>query len=768
MKTHFSLVLVLLLAISPVFAQTYTSYRVGSHQNLAVSPLGGVTLMGGGIEQDDAMAWFLSRANGGDVVVLRYTGGDGYNNYFYSQLGVSLNSVETIVFHSDAAANNAYVLGRLAEADAIWITGGDQWDYVRGWRNSPVATTINQRIAAGAAIGGTSAGMAIQGGMYYTAENSSVTSRNALRNPYNNDMTLSNQAFLNTPWLSNVITDTHYDNPAREGRHVAFMARAYTDWTSNVKGIACDEHTAICIQPNGLARVYGDLPNHNDYAYFIQPNCELSNPGPEDCRPGRRLDWYRGREALKVYRINGTSTGSRWFDLYDWESGSGGDWEEWYVDRGRWRYRNGSAPNCGNRQSGTANYTSYFTGDTANVNVTPTGGVTLMGGASENDDAMVWFLNRADGGDVLVLRYSGSDGYNNYLYSQLGVTVNSVETIVFDNDQAANDPYVLRRISEADAIWFAGGDQWDYVRGWRGNAVTSTINARMAAGVPVGGTSAGMAVLGGIYFSAENGTITSAAALANPFATNAAIDTTAFFDAPYLGNVITDTHYDNPTREGRHTAFLARIYAEGNPNVRGIACDEYTAVCVAPDGKAYVFGEAPNYNDFAYFIRPNCELADPSPENCVAGQALTWDRNGTAVKAYVINGEATGSQFLDLNDWETGNGGTWEDWSVVNGTFSRTPSANPLSCTPTALDDQLNAAVTLFPNPAHHTTQLKVPAEREIERVRLLDGLGKEVRVEMERNAEGVQFNLEHITAGWYLVELEMEGKRLVKKLVVE
>ena len=37
-----------------------------------------------------------------------------------------------------------------------------------------------------------------------------------------------------------------------------------------------------------------------------------------------------------------------------------------------------------------------------------------MGGASENDAAMAWFLERAGGGDVLVLRASGSDGYNDY------------------------------------------------------------------------------------------------------------------------------------------------------------------------------------------------------------------------------------------------------------------------------------------------------------------------------------------------------------------
>lgn len=42
-------------------------------------------------------------------------------------------------------------------------------------------------------------------------------------------------------------------------------------------------------------------------------------------------------------------------------------------------------------------YTSYFTGDTTNVNTNPIGGTCLMGGNTENDEAMKWFLQRADG-----------------------------------------------------------------------------------------------------------------------------------------------------------------------------------------------------------------------------------------------------------------------------------------------------------------------------------------------------------------------------------
>ena len=60
------------------------------------------------------------------------------------------------------------------------------------------------------------------------------------------------------------------------------------------------------------------------------------------------------------------------------------------------------------------NFTLHSTGNT-NINTTPQGGIVLMGGSSEDDNAMRWFLNRASGGDIVVLRTSGSDGYNQYM-----------------------------------------------------------------------------------------------------------------------------------------------------------------------------------------------------------------------------------------------------------------------------------------------------------------------------------------------------------------
>lgn len=330
------------------FGQNYTSYFLGNSTNIVTTPKGGVCMMGGASEHDEAMKWFLQQADGGDVLVLRTSGSNGYNDYLLNQLGVSINSVETIVCNNAAASQEIYVQQKIEQAEAIWFAGGDQWNYISYWRNTPVDSLINLGIAnRKVVVGGTSAGMAIMGAYYFSAENGTVTSSTALSNPYDSAVTVSNIPFLENEFLENVITDTHYDNPDRKGRHVVFLSRILQDSSLVGKGIACDEYTAVCLDTNGFCKIYGDYPNYDENVYFIQPNCELTDQTPENCSAGNPLTWNRGGLALKVYHAKGTNNGSQTFDLSNWTVGLGGVWENWYVDNGILTQTIGTAPNCG-------------------------------------------------------------------------------------------------------------------------------------------------------------------------------------------------------------------------------------------------------------------------------------------------------------------------------------------------------------------------------------------------------------------------------------
>ena len=339
MKKKLTLIFASFLWVNFINAQSYTSYFLGNELDATVEPNFGICLMGGATENDNAMKWFLEKANGGDVVVIRVTGSDGYNNYFFEDLGVSINSVNTIIIPSVDAANDPYVVESLNNAEAIWIAGGDQSDYISFWKNTPVEDAINNLInIKGGAIGGTSAGMAIMGNFYFTADEGSVTSAEALSNPYNEYLTIGENDFINAPFMQNLITDTHYNNPDRKGRQSTFLARMLQDGSTAAFGIACNEYVAVCIEETGLAKVFGEYPDYpNEVAYFLQANC-IGNTLPENCTEGNPLTWNNSEAAIKVYKIPGTLSGENYFDITNWQSGNGGSWQNWWVENGIFNY----------------------------------------------------------------------------------------------------------------------------------------------------------------------------------------------------------------------------------------------------------------------------------------------------------------------------------------------------------------------------------------------------------------------------------------------
>ena len=405
------------------------------------------------------------------------------------------------------------------------------------------------------------------------------------------------------------------------------------------------------------------------------------------------------------------------------------------------------------------NYTSYFTGNTTDLVVNPKGGTCLMGGAGEHDNAMRWFLEQANGGDILVLRASGSDGYNTYLFSELGVTVNSVETIVFNNAQASSDTYVLDKIQKAEAIWFAGGDQWDYISYWRNSAVSALINSGISnRKIVIGGISAGMAILGGNYFTAENGTISSQTALLNPMSSLVTVSNQAFLEVPYLNDVVTDTHYDNPNRKGRHVVFMANALTNSD-EIHGIACDEYVAVCIDTLGIAHVFGEYPQYDEKAYFLSVNCEVDNNSPEIFSANQPLTWNQNSRAIKVYKAYGTLDGTANFNLINWQEGTGGNWENWSVENGILQETFEASAPDCN---LDLNEESFKFQIKNPIQSHEFVQLP--KNVNSIQIVNELGVNCEFEL---VETNTMSFVKPTTGIYFLSFKIEEKTHFFKLIV-
>ena len=99
-----------------------------------------------------------------------------------------------------------------------------------------------------------------------------------------------------------------------------------------------------------------------------------------------------------------------------------------------------------------------------------------------------------------LLRAHGNDAYNPYIYAFGGA--HSVSTLLTKDRAAGDDAFVVERIDSAEALWFAGGDQWVYLQEWQGTKMQEAIQRAIARGVPIGGTSAGCDVQGNfIYLS---------------------------------------------------------------------------------------------------------------------------------------------------------------------------------------------------------------------------------------------------------------------------
>lgn len=149
-----------------------------------------------------------------------------------------------------------------------------------------------------------------------------------------------------------------------------------------------------------------------------------------------------------------------------------------------------------------ADYTIYRTPDDVSGDASgmlTVGGLSLNGGGRDVDAAFAKMIRNANGGDFLVLRASGADGYNDYLYEMSlseNTPLHSVTSIVCKNRNASFAEEVLQYVQGAEAIFFAGGDQSRYVEFFRDSPLQRAVQSRVDSEVSVGGTSAGLAILG--------------------------------------------------------------------------------------------------------------------------------------------------------------------------------------------------------------------------------------------------------------------------------
>lgn len=312
-------------------------YRVGAAQDVTAVTQPVLCLAGGGSDDLWVEGWkkLLTATNGGDVVIVRpYASRSSYENWIYNDSGnhglPKVNSVTTIGLGGAADANSAAAVQAVRNAELIFFDGGDQSVYINLIKGSALQPALEEALARRTPMGGTSAGMAILGGIDFTAKYpvskkvGTVSSYYAMNYPTAQFVDLD-RGLLVPPFLQQVVTDTHFSQRARQGRLVAFMARSvYNNYanSSNIKGIGADEGTAFCYDmTTGIGKVYGANSVH----------FTIGNANIERIVPGASLDWFSQRQAVNVYSIPAAQNATAGFDLSTW-TGVGGQQKYWFVD----------------------------------------------------------------------------------------------------------------------------------------------------------------------------------------------------------------------------------------------------------------------------------------------------------------------------------------------------------------------------------------------------------------------------------------------------
>lgn len=286
--------------------------RVGNAADSAPALEGpGLVLAGGGTDVDGEFVWARatlsssSTAPLGDVVVLRATGTNAYDAYILAL--APFNSVQTILLPAPSTLTDLRAAAATVDrAEVVFFAGGDQSDYV-AWAGSPLIAAVRGVYQRGGVVGGTSAGLAIQGQYAFDARVGSVTSAQALANPYEPSITFTRDLF-DWPALRGAITDTHFATRDRFGRLVAFMARQHADGVvpgpaPEVLGLGVEQGCAVVVDKVGQGRLLRG-PGASCAAYFVRggpaqqvsPGVPLVAPGLSVTRldgPAQRYDFTR-------------------------------------------------------------------------------------------------------------------------------------------------------------------------------------------------------------------------------------------------------------------------------------------------------------------------------------------------------------------------------------------------------------------------------------------------------------------------------------------
>lgn len=218
------------------------------------------------------------------------------------------------------------------------------------------------------------------------------------------------------------------------------------------------------------------------------------------------------------------------------------------------------------------------------------GKLMLCGGGGEveggwSDAPYRWAVEQSANKKVAVISYSDEDNFIPDYFMSLGAA--DAVNIKIDTRAVADAQATYDMLMQYDVFFFKGGDQSRYYQYYKDTRTAQAIAEKFNAGGVMAGTSAGMAILSGVLFTAENGSVYPDEALAD-FMQNKIALADDFLQL-YPGYIF-DSHFTERGRVARLLAFMAKWYFDRNVSLTGIGVDDRTALCIGSNHLATVYG----------------------------------------------------------------------------------------------------------------------------------------------------------------------------------
>jgi len=223
---------------------------------------GKLLIVGGGGEYSteyawnvQAYQWAVNQAQNKKVAIITHQAQPSDESWlinYFTQLGAV--NVQVFNISSRSIADQQTTYDNLIMNDMVFFKGGDQYNYYSYYKATKTQAAVEHIFSNNGVICGTSAGMAILSDVIFTAEDGTVYPDECMQNPNNQYIVMADD-FLNL--VNGFVFDTHFAERGRMARLVGFMAHWKLNHNQDLVGIGIDDQTALAIDNNLLATVYG-------------------------------------------------------------------------------------------------------------------------------------------------------------------------------------------------------------------------------------------------------------------------------------------------------------------------------------------------------------------------------------------------------------------------------------------------------------------------------------------------------------------------------